>query len=132
MASAEAEKYYTELFGPLEGEAGAASAAGMVGAGKGGILKSLKKGAKRFGPEMIGWYLLDKFLAGRHDKKMQNIQMQGMREGAEASSPENLYYQASLPQAQQEEDMARSALLSQMSGGVIGPSLARGEKMIGG
>jgi len=92
----------------------------------------IAKGAKRFGPEMIGWYLLDKFLAGRHDKKMQNIQMQGMREGAEASSPENLYYQASLPQAQQEEEMARSALLSQMSGGVIGPSLARGEKMIGG
>ena len=102
---------------------------GGPGGGWGG---KLVKGAKRFGPEMIGWYLLDKFLAGRNEKKMQNIQMQGMREGAEASSPENLYYQASLPQAQQEEEMARSALLSQLSGGVIGPSLAKGERMIGG
>jgi len=75
---------------------------------KGGIMGKVAKGAKRFGPEMIGWYLLDKFLSGRHEKKMQDIQMQGMREGAEASSAENLYYQASLPQAQQEEEMARA------------------------
>jgi len=103
-----------------------------TGASSGGLMGKVAKGAKRFGPEMIGWYLLDKFLSGRHEKKMQDIQMQGMREGAEASSAENLYYQASLPQAQQEEEVARSALLSQLSGGVIGPSLAKGERMIGG
>jgi len=103
-----------------------------TGVPSGGIMGKVVKGAKRFGPEMIGWYLLDKFLSTRHTRKMQNIQIQGMRGGAEASSPENLYYQASLPQAQQEEEMARSALLSQLSGGVIGPSLAKGERMIGG
>ena len=47
-------------------------------------------------------------------------------------TPENLYFQAAQPQAQAEESMARTALFQQLSGGVLGPSLAKGEYMIGG
>ena len=47
-------------------------------------------------------------------------------------APESLYFQAAQPQAQQEESMARQALFSQLSGGVLGPSLAKGEYMVGG
>lgn len=90
----------------------------------------LVKGAKRFGPGMLGWLLLEKLLSGRHESKLQDIQTQGMRGMAELQTPENLILQASLPQAQQEEQMARTALLTQLSGGVIGPSLARGERRI--
>lgn len=104
----------------------------LLGPPKKNILGSLKKGAKRFGPEMVAWFLLDKYLGSRHQGKMQDIQMEGARSQAELSSPENLYYQASLPQARQEEEMARNALLTQLSGGVIGPSLAKGERLIGG
>lgn len=88
------------------------------------------RGAKRMAPGMIGWLLLEKFLSGRHESKLQDIQTQGMRDMAALQTPENLILQASLPQAQEEEQMARTALLSQLSGGVIGPSLARGERRI--
>ncbi len=92
----------------------------------------LLSGAKRFGPEMVGWLLLEKYLSGRHESKLTDIQTQATRGMAELQSPENIYLQqAALPQAQQEEEMARTALLTQISGGVIGPQLARGERRIG-
>ena len=133
MTTQQVEEYYTNLLGPTEAEAmgGAVGTAGAAGA-KGGIFKTLKKGAKRFGPEIIGWLLLEKYLSGRHESKMKNIQMDTLKEQAAMQTPENLYYQAALPQAQQEEEMARNALLTHLSGGVIGPTLARGERMIGG
>jgi endonuclease YncB( thermonuclease family) len=44
-----------------------------------------------------------------------------------------MYYQAALPQAQAEAQEARQALFSQLTnGGVLGPTLARGERRIGG
>lgn len=101
-------------------------------AGKGGILKSLKKGAKRFGPEIIGWMLLEKYLSSRHESKLRDIQMGAAGDQVNSTTPDDLYYQATLPQAKEEEDMARNALLTHLSGGVIGPTLARGERRIGG
>jgi len=97
-----------------------------------GKFSKLKSVAKRFGPEMLGWILLEKYLAGRHQSKMQDIQMDAARQQADTATPESLYQQAALPQAQAGEDMARTALLTHLSGGVIGPTLARGERMIGG
>jgi hypothetical protein len=50
---------------------------------------------------------------------------------AQGVTPDDLYYQAALPQAQQEEAEARQALITHLSGGVVGPSIATGERMIG-
>ena len=68
----------------------------------------------------------------RHQSGMQDIESEGLTRRAEMATPDNLYMQAALPQAQREEEMARTALLNQISGGVLGPSLARGERRIGG
>lgn len=122
------EAYYTKLLGPAEAETVAAPVATKVG----GRLKSLKGAAKSFGPGLVAWLMLDKFLESRHQTKMQEIELKGMANQAAGMSKDNLYYQAALPQAQQEEQAAKQALFAQLSGGIIGPSLARGERMIGG
>lgn len=120
-----AETYYADsLFGPDPGAAGAG--------GKGLMSKLGGAGAKGIGAQLLGFWLLNKYLQTRHESKLGNIQIEGMRQQAESMTPENLYYQAALPQAQEEESMARQALLTQLSGGVLGPSLAKGERMIGG
>jgi len=103
----------------------------------GGGTKTSKLGGMMQGPGvkqaglwlMLPW-LAQKYLNTRNKSKMRDIEIEGMQGQAEAMSPENLYYQASLPQAQQEEESARQALMSQIMGGVIGPSLARGETQI--
>ena len=59
--------------------------------------------------------------------KREAARMQGR-----AMTPESLYAEAALPGAMAEAQQARNALLTQLSGGVIGPSLARGERLIGG
>lgn len=81
---------------------------------------------------ILGFLLLDKYLSARHTAKMGDIQIEGIQKQAEAATPENLMAQMALPAAQEEERMARNALLLQLSGGVIGPQVARGNKMIGG
>ena len=58
--------------------------------------------------------------------------MEGMRSQAEMVTPENLYFQAAQPQAREEESMAHQALMTQLTGGVLGPQLAKGEYQIGG
>ena len=122
------DPYWANLIGNIRGGAGGQPPA----VAKAGTLGSIGKLAKRVGPELIGWLLLEKYLSGRHESKMQDIQMGAMREQASMATPENLYYQAALPQAQQQEEEARNALLSHLAGGVIGPTLARGERLIGG
>ena len=77
-------------------------------------------------------WLLQKLLQTGHERGMRNIQKEGLRSQAEMITPENLYMQAAQPQAQEEESMARNALFQQLSGGVLGPQLAKGEYMIGG
>jgi len=52
---------------------------------------------------------------------------------AESMSPEALYYQNALPSAQNQEQQLAQAVLGRLaSGGVLGPSLAKGEYSIGG
>lgn len=91
-----------------------------------------KAGVKGMGVGLFATWLLQKILQTGHETGMRNIQREGLRSQAEMITPENLYMQAAQPQAQEEESMARQALFSQLSGGVLGPSLAKGEYMIGG
>jgi len=123
------EAYYDSLFGP---EAGAMEATGGAGGGGkvGGLLA--RPGIKGLGAGVFATWLLNKLLQTGHETGMRNIQREGLRSQAEMMTPENLYFQAAQPEAQEEERMARTALFSQLSGGVLGPSLAKGEYMIGG
>lgn len=98
--------------------------------GLGGLLA--KPGIKGVGAGIFATWLLNKIMQTRHETGMRGIQREGLRSQAELVTPESLYFQAAQPQAQQEESMARQALFSQLSGGVLGPSLAKGEYMIGG
>ena len=91
-----------------------------------------KPGVKGLGAGVFGTWLLQKLLQTHHETSMRGIQREGLRSQAEMVTPENLYYQAAQPAAQEEESMARQALFSQLSGGVLGPQLAKGEYMIGG
>ena len=119
------EAYYDSLFGP---EAGT-PASGLKGKA-GGLLSS--PGIKGAGAGVFATWLLNKILQTKHETGMRNIQREGLRSQAEMVTPENLYFQAAQPQAQQEESMARTAMLNQLSGGVLGPTLAKGEYLIGG
>jgi hypothetical protein len=106
--------------------------AGKVGksGGLGGMLAGPQ--AKGIGLGIFGTWLINKILQTGHETGMRNIQRAGLRSQAEMMTPENLYYQAAQPAAQEEESMARQALFSQLSGGILGPQLAKGEYMIGG
>ena len=104
---------------------------------KAGLLSRAQKYAgssagKMAGGSLFAMWLMDKLLQTGHETGMRGIQKEGMRRQADIATPENLYYQAALPQAQQEEEMARAAMLTQLMGGVLGPQLARGERRIGG
>ena len=98
--------------------------------GLGGLLAG--PAVKGMGAGLFATWLLQKILQTGHETGMRNIQKEGLRSQAEMITPENLYMQAAQPQAQEEESMARNALFQQLSGGVLGPSLAKGEYMIGG
>ena len=91
-----------------------------------------KPGVKQAAGGIFAYWLLNKLMQTGHEVGMRGIQKASLRNQAEMATPENLYYQAAQPAAQEEESMARQALFSQLSGGVLGPSLAKGEYMIGG
>ena len=93
--------------------------------------KSWLTGKKKLGLGLLGGFLADRVLRTLDRSAEVGIQKRAMRSQAELSSPENLYYQAAFPQAQQEEAEARQALMTHLSGGVIGPSIATGERLIG-
>ena len=100
-------------------------------ASAGGLGDKLKgMNLKGIGAQLIGYYMLDKILQTKHQAGMRGIQMEGLQRQAELATPENLMAQAALPQAQEEESMARNALLAQLSGGVIGPAVAEGNRLI--
>lgn len=109
---------------------GGVAAAPAAGGGVGGFLA--KPGVKGAGAGIFATWLLDKILQTGHESGMRNIQREGLRSQAEMITPENLYFQAAQPQAQEEERMARQALFAQLGGGVLGPQLAKGEMSIGG
>ena len=103
----------------------------------GGVVQSVKSklggiGMKSIGAQLIGLFLLDKILQTKHQAGLTDIQVEGMQRQSELVTSENLYAQEALPQAQEEEAMARNALLLQLSGGILGPQqVARGNRLIG-
>ena len=112
--------------------AGDAAKGGIFGK-LGGVGKFLEKPAvKDVGYGLLASWFLNKIMQTRQEAGMRNIQREGLRSQAEMITPENLYYQAAQPQAQEEERMAQQALYAQLGGGVIGPQLAKGEYSIGG
>lgn len=117
------------------GPAGFPTGAGVpTGGGIAGGIGSLlaKPGIKGAGAGIFATWLLDKILQTGHETGLRNIQREGLRSQAELITPENLYFQAAQPQAQEEESQARQALFAQLSGGILGPQLAKGEYSIGG
>ena len=99
---------------------------------KGRLAGLTTKGVGKVGGGMLGFWLAQKILDTVNQMQDVGVQRAGLRSRAELVTPQSLYAQAALPRAQEEETMARTALFSQLSGGVLGPSLAKGEYMIGG
>jgi hypothetical protein len=130
--AANTEEYYKSLLGPTEAEIMAEAAGSPKPAG--GLLSKLKgvKGLKGAGAQTLGFLILQRLLNLPAEAGERNVQREAIRAQGASMTPENLYYQAALPQAQEEESQARQALFSQLSGGVIGPSLPRGYRVIGG
>ena len=91
-----------------------------------------RPGVKQAAGGLFTYWLLNKLMQTHHERGMRNIQKASLRSQAEMITPESLYFQAAQPAAQAEETMARQALMTQLTGGVLGPSLAKGEYMIGG
>lgn len=143
---ADLDAYYDSLFGPELGKRMSPDFPGKgglgiqlsPGGGKPGDLSFLDKIKTEAGKHkgaigsILAFMLLNKYLETRNLSKEQGIQREGMQAQAGLATPENLYYQAAQPQAREEATMARYALMSQITGGVLGPSLARGERRIGG
>jgi hypothetical protein len=91
-----------------------------------------RPGVKQAAGGMFAFWLLDKLMRAGHEKGMRGIQQESLASQAEMVTPESLYYQAAQPTAQREEAFAHQALMQQLTGGVLGPSLAKGEYQIGG
>lgn len=114
--------------------------ADLLGSGGGEKLGLLGRGKKWAGTKagklsigsIFAMLIADKLLGERHQAGLRGIESERITRQTQMATPENLILQAALPQAQQEEQMARTALLSQISGGVLGSTLARGERRIGG
>ena len=101
--------------------------AGAVGQKAGGIGAMLAKpGIKSAGLGIFGAWLLQKILQTGHETGMRGIQREGLRSQAEMVTPENLYFQAAQPAAQEEETQARTALFQQLSGGGFGTTACQG------
>lgn len=107
----------------------------QAGIGKGFSLRKLKnflgkKETKIGVGSFIGWMALQKLIDAGVLNREQALRKREIESQAAMATPENLYYQASLPSAQAEEEQARQALFAQISGGILGPQLARGERLI--
>ena len=123
------DAYYNALFG-AEAGAGVGGAGGATSGVTGqGLANPMLKSA---GIGIFATWLLNKILQTKHQSGMRDIQRQGLRSQAEMVTPENIYFQAAQPQAEREETMAHQALMEHLSGGVLGPSLAKGEYLVGG
>ncbi len=86
----------------------------------------------KVGGGILAFWLAQKLLDTVNQAQDIGVQRRGLRSRAEMITPQSLYARAALPRAQEEESMARQALFSQLSGGVLGPQLAKGEYLIGG
>lgn len=100
-----------------------------------GLLKKLFAGhpnIKAVAPWLFGGLIAHDLIGTVNQYGNVKLAREAARMKGELATPENLYAEAALPGAMAEAQQARNALLTQLSGGVIGPSLARGERLIGG
>lgn len=118
------DPYYDDLVEAAAGAGGSPAAGGMLS--KGGKL------LKTAGPGLLTWLLLQKGVDLAASKQNIDFAKEVARAQGEAVTPESIYQEAALPGATARANQARQALLTQLSGGIIGPSLAPGERMIGG
>ena len=104
------------------------------GAAKTGIASKLKSlsGAKtaKFGGTLLAWLLAQKLVEGLGAAGDRKVQSAAIKSQELINSPENILAKMALPQAQEEENFARQALYQHVAGGVLGPSLAKGEQAI--
>ena len=109
------------------------AATAVADAVKGGGIKDFLKSGKAKGglASIAAWMALDGLMNAGNQAADKKVQRQGMQDQAELATPDNLYYQAALPGAKAEEEQARNALMTHMSGGVLGPQVGRGERLIG-
>jgi hypothetical protein len=106
-----------------------------TGAGLGdeaGFFEKFGGKARGIGGSILGLMILQRLLNLPSEVGERNVRQEALHQQREFATPENIYYQAALPRAQEEESMARQALFARLSGGVLGPSLASGERLIGG
>ena len=115
------DPYYEDLITKGAAEAGPGRLGGFLG-------KGTVKGAAG---GLAMWLAIGRLLDGWNQRAERGIKQEAIRGQAKLASPENLYYQAALPGAKAEEEQARQMLFSQILGGVVGPSLAAGERLIG-
>ncbi len=112
---------YADLLRPTGGIGGIKERLGGITSGTVG----------KVGGGMLGWWLLQKVLETTNQMQDIGVQREDLRSRAKMVTPQSLYARAALPRAQEEESMARQALFAQLSGGVLGPQLAKGEYLIG-
>jgi hypothetical protein len=134
---AKTDDYYQQLFSGVlskEGLAGSPTVAtegGGLLSKAGSKLKGMKN-LKGVGAQLLGFMVLSKLLEARNRAADQGLQRENIEAQTAMTTPENLYYQAAQPRAEQEAAEARSALMQQITGGVLGPSLPTGVRRIGG
>jgi len=127
------DPYYQAMAGGQSPVGGAAKGAtGMVG----GLMDKAKGGGlagyKPWLVLMLVQMGLGHLLKQGHQQRMMGLQTSALEEQAEAQTPESMYYQAMMPEADQESQLAQMLLLSQLGGGNQAPQLASGEERIGG
>lgn len=107
--------------------------AGGGAPGKVGAFLGAHPGLKTMGPA-LGVMILEMLMGSKmnqvQDLMMQNIQREGMEAQGAAMDPQAQYYQAMMPQYEQQEEMSRMALMQTLMGG--GQRLAEGQELFGG
>jgi hypothetical protein len=127
---------YNPMLDALYGQGAETAAVTAPVAGKAatGIASKLKglSGMKtaKFGGTLLAWLLAQKLVEGVGAAGDRKVQSAAIKSQELINSPENMLARMALPQAQEEENFARQALYQHIAGGVLGPSLAKGEQAI--
>ena len=106
---------------------------------QGNIGKSFKDLIKKypalasFAGIIFAQYLASSAANTYNDVASSGIETAGLQAQGDAMTPESFYNRQMLPQAQEQERIMQALLMGKIAGGgVLGPSLAKGEYSIGG
>jgi hypothetical protein len=126
---------YDPMIDALYGsEPEAAVVAPVAGKGLKGLASRIKglSGGKtaKFGGTLLAWLLAEEIAKSVKNSGDRRVQSAAIKSQELINSPENMLAKMALPQAQEEENFARQALYQHIAGGVLGPSLAKGEQAI--